>query len=110
MARGGRLRVVEVEGLGACIGISFHHHSWRQLILSLSSPGRAAINGRQLYIVQVKLYLCGSDQRESRFSRILENFFENSLLDLDFESFDFHFHFSISILSHLIFTFTSRKE
>ena len=51
-----------------------------------------------------------SDQRESRFSRILEIFFENSLLDLDFESFDFHFHFSISILSHLIFTFTSRKE
>ena len=51
-----------------------------------------------------------SDQRESRFSRILENFFENSLLDLDFESFDFHFHFSISILIHLIFTFTSRKE
>ena len=48
--------------------------------------------------------------RESRFSRILENFFEISLLDLDLESFLFHFHFSISISSHFHFTFISRKE
>ena len=48
--------------------------------------------------------------RESRFSRILEIFFEISLLDLDLESFLFHFHFSISISSHFHFTFISRKE
>ena len=54
--------------------------------------------------------MCVSALRESRFSRILENFFEISLLDLDLESFLFHFHFSISISSHFHFTFISRKE
>ena len=51
-----------------------------------------------------------SDLRGSRFSRILENFFEISLLDLDLESFLFHFHFSISISSHFHFTFISRSR
>ena len=32
--------------------------------------------------------------RESRFSRILENFFPISLLDLDLEAFSFHFSLS----------------
>ena len=36
----------------------------------------------------------GSNQRESRFSRILEIFFEISPLDLGLEVFQFHFHFS----------------
>ena len=49
-----------------------------------------------------------SNLQESRFSGILENYFEISLLDL--KSFLFHFHFSISISSHFYFTFISRKE
>ena len=48
--------------------------------------------------------------RESRFSRILENFFPISLLDLDLEAFSFHFSLSISISRHFHFTFHSRNE
>ena len=48
--------------------------------------------------------------RESRFSRILENFFPISLLDLDLEAFSFHFSLSISILSNFHFTFHSRSR
>ena len=51
-----------------------------------------------------------SNQRESRFSRILENYLEISLLDLDLEAFSFHFSFSISISMYFHFTFHSRKE
>ena len=51
-----------------------------------------------------------SNLRESQFSRILEIFFEISLLDLDLEAFSFHFSFSISISMHFHFTFHSRKE
>ena len=43
-----------------------------------------------------------------KFSKILENSREISLLDL--EAFSFHFHFSISISSHLYFTFISRSR
>ena len=52
----------------------------------------------------------GSNLRESRFSRILEKYFEISLLDLDLEAFSFHFSFSISISRHFHFTFHSRNE
>ena len=52
----------------------------------------------------------GSNLRESRFSRILENFFPISLLDLDLEAFSFHFSLSISISRHFHFTFHSRNE
>ena len=38
--------------------------------------------------------ISGRDQRDSRFSRILENFFSFSLLVLDLEPFQFHFHLS----------------
>ena len=51
-----------------------------------------------------------STLRESRFSRILENFFPISLLDLDLGAFSFHFSLSISISRHFHFTFHSRKE
>ena len=51
-----------------------------------------------------------SNLRESRFSRILENFFPISLLDLDLEAFSFHFSLSISISRHFHFTFHSRNE
>ena len=51
-----------------------------------------------------------SNQRESRFSRILENYFEISLLDLDLEAFSFHFSFSISISRPFHFTFHSRSR
>ena len=56
------------------------------------------------------LPLDGSNLRESRFSRILENFFPISLLDLDLEAFSFHFSLSISISRHFHFTFHSRNE
>ena len=46
--------------------------------------------------------------RESRFSRILENSFDVSLLNL--EAFSFHFSFLISIPRHFHFTFHSRNE
>ena len=45
------------------------------------------------------------DQRDSRFSRILENFFSFSLLVLDLEPFQFHFHFSKKSEGILFFTF-----
>ena len=55
-----------------------------------------------------KLYeLQCSNLRESRISRILENFFPISLLDLDLKAFSFHF--SLSILSHFHFTFHFRS-
>ena len=50
----------------------------------------------------------GSTLRESRISRILENFFPISLLDLDLKAFPFHFSLSISISRH--FTFHSLNE
>ena len=68
-------------------------------------------NGAHLLHTAQKPTRCSSnDQREFRFSRILNNFFEISLLDLDLKSFLFYFHFSISISSHFYFTFISRKE
>ena len=51
-----------------------------------------------------------SNQRESRFSRILENYFEISLLDLDLEVFQFHFHFSKRVKQKIISLFISQKE
>ena len=52
----------------------------------------------------------GSNQRESRFSRILEIFFEISPLDLGLEVFQFHFHFSKRVKQKIISLFISRKE
>ena len=49
--------------------------------------------------------LSSRDQRDSRFSRILENFFSFSLLVLDLEPFQFHFHFSKKSEGILFFTF-----
>ena len=49
-----------------------------------------------------------SNLRESRFSRILENFFHISPLDL--EAFQFHFHFSKRVKSKINSLFISRKE
>ena len=54
--------------------------------------------------------LCGRDQRDSRFSRILENFFSFSLLVLDLEPFQFHFHFSKKSEGILFFTFHFSKK
>ena len=51
------------------------------------------------------LQVHNSTLRESRFSRILENFFPISLLDLDLGAFSFHFSLSISISRHFDFTF-----
>ena len=51
-----------------------------------------------------------SNQRESRFSRILEIFFEISPLDLGLEVFQFHFHFSKRVKQKIISLFISRKE
>ena len=53
---------------------------------------------------------CSSNQRESRFSRILKNYFEISLLDLDLEVFQFHFHFSKRVKEKIISLFISQKE
>ena len=50
------------------------------------------------------------DQRDSRFSRILENFFSFSLLVLDLESFQFHCHFSKKSEGILFFTFYFSKK
>merc|ERR1711952_97736 len=50
------------------------------------------------------------DQRDSRFSRILENFFSFSLLVLDLEPFQFHFHFSKKSEGTLFFTFHFSKK
>ena len=62
-----------------------------------------------LYWRLLTLYwLLLSTLRESRFSRILENFFPISLLDLDLGAFSFHFSLSISISRH--FTFHSLNE
>ena len=66
-------------------------------------------------------WLVASALRESRFSRILENFFWNftsrsrvisislSLLDLDFQSFRFHFHFSKRVKGEKISYFSQEK-
>ena len=51
-----------------------------------------------------------SNLQESRFSRILENYFEISLLGLDLEAFSFHFSLSISISRPFHFTFHSRSR
>ena len=48
------------------------------------------------------------DQQDSWFSRILENFFSFSLLDL--EPFQFHFHFSKKSEGILFFTFHFSKK
>ena len=48
------------------------------------------------------------NQRESRFSRILKNKFEISLLDL--EVFQFHLHFSKRVKLKTIALFISQKE
>ena len=50
------------------------------------------------------------DQRDSRFSRIIENFFSFSLLVLDLEPFQFHFHFSKKSEGNLFFTFHFSKK
>ena len=50
------------------------------------------------------------DQRDSRFSRNLENFFSFSLLVLDLEPFQFHFHFSKKSEGILFFTFHFSKK
>ena len=50
------------------------------------------------------------DQRDSRFSRILENFFLFSLLVLDLELFQFHFQFSKKSEGIFFSLFTSRKK
>ena len=57
-------------------------------------------------------FQCQSDSnlRESRFSRILENYFAISPLDLDLEAFKFHFHFSKRVKPKIISLFISRKE
>ena len=52
----------------------------------------------------------GRDQRDSRFSRILENFFSFSLLVLDLGPFQFHFHFSKKSEGILFFTFHFSKK
>ena len=49
-----------------------------------------------------------SNQRESCFSRILKNYFEISLLDL--EVFQFHLHFSKRVKLKTISLFISQKE
>ena len=54
--------------------------------------------------------LSSRDQRDSRFSRILENFFSFSLLVLDLEPFQFHFHFSKKSEGILFFTFHFSKK
>ena len=50
------------------------------------------------------------DQQDSRFSRILENFFSFSLLVLDLEPSQFHFHFSKKGEGILFFTFHFSKK
>ena len=50
------------------------------------------------------------EQRDSHFSRILENFFSFSLLVLDLEPFQFHFHFSKKSEGILFFTFHFSKK
>ena len=58
------------------------------------------------------VFRCGGyrDQRDSRFSRILEIFFSFSLLVLDLEPFHFHFHFSKNSEGILFFTFHFSKK
>ena len=63
-------------------------------------------------LLHVHLLACpqpASNQRESRFSRILEIFFEISPLDLGLEVFKFHFHFSKRVKQKIISLFISRK-
>ena len=55
-----------------------------------------------------ELRMLSSNLRESRFSRILKNYFEISLLNL--EAFSFHFSFSISISRPFHFTVHSRSR
>ena len=50
------------------------------------------------------------DQRDSRFSRILETFFSFSLLVLDLEPFQFHFQFSKKSEGNSFFTFHFSKK
>ena len=50
------------------------------------------------------------DQRDSRFSKILEKLFSFSLLVLDLEPFQFHFHFSKKSEGILFFTFHFSKK
>ena len=61
-------------------------------------------------IFMVIIYSNVRDQRDSRFSRILENFFSFSLLVLDLEPFQFHFHFSKKSEGILFFTFHFSKK
>ena len=63
----------------------------------------------KLYVAPMHGVPC-SNLRESRFSRILEIFFEISLLDLDLEVFQFHFHFSKRVKEKIISLFISQKE
>ena len=51
-----------------------------------------------------------SKLRESRFSRILENYFAISPLDLDLEAFKFHFHFLKRVKPKIISLFISQKK
>ena len=58
-----------------------------------------------------KFLLDSRDQRDSRFSRILEIFFSFSLLVLDLEQFQFHFHFSKKGKAiHISLFFLEKKE
>ena len=58
----------------------------------------------------IPFVLVSRDQRDSRFSKILENFFSFSLLVLDLEPFQFHFHFSEKSEGILFFTFHFSKK
>ena len=77
--------------------------------------------GRAGIILRVHLLICPynshalltvafRDQRDSRFSRIVENFFSFSLLVLGLEPFQFHFHFSKKSEGILVFTFHFSKK
>ena len=68
-----------------------------------SNPSRN--NSIKLYMLFFRNPEDPRDQRDSLFSRILENFFSSSLLILDLEPFQFHFHFSKKSEGILFFTF-----
>ena len=76
-----------------------------QMILQINQPMPNCSRNYEKHLIYAA-WPFPSKLRESRFSRILENFLDILLLDL--EAFSFHFSFSIS--RHFNFTFHSRNE
>ena len=105
-------RFCELAGSKVSHGcLPHHHHHWRHHHRRHHNQHDVHQLFQSNFILRIPTtFLPPRDQRDSRFSRILENFFSFPLLVLDLEPFQFHFHFSKKSEGILFFTFHFSKK